>query len=208
MVAVQYKDGHGFTADEVKTECLHFYAATYAPVQAAACDLVIALSLHPEVRERARAAARAGDDVYLDQVAREVWRFCPIVPSTLFARVKEDCEFGGYRLPKGWKATASLHTSMRDASTFEQPGDFDPDRFAPAQGILDRRPMGYLPHGAGPLDGHRCAGEPLADLILRSFAVALLREHTWDLPPQGLTLQPAGLTPLPADGLRIVFKRA
>jgi hypothetical protein len=35
----------------------------------------------------------------------------------------------------------------------------------------------------------------------------LLREHTWELPPQDLALQPAGLTPLPADGLRIHFRR-
>ena len=56
-------------------------------------------------------------------------------------------------------------------------------------------------------DGHRCAGEPLADAILRSFASGVLREHTWELPPQDLTLRPAGLTPLPADGLRIRFRR-
>ena len=199
--------GGGFTPDEVKTECLHFYAATYAPVQSAACHLLTALAQHPEVREKARAAALAGNDAYVDQVTREVRRVYPIVASSFFAKVKLDCEFGGYRLPKGWKAVAGLHASMKDERVFPRADQFDPDRFAPERHLLEEQPTGYLPHGGGTMAGHRCAGEPLADLILRSIAVGLLRDHTWELPPQDLTLKPAGLTPLPVDGLRVRFRR-
>jgi retinoid hydroxylase len=207
MLEAQDEGGARFSRDEVKTECLHFYAAAYAPVQAAACHLLVALARHPQVMERAREAARAGDLGYLDQVTREVRRLYPTVPSTFFARVREDCEFGGYRIPKGWKAVGALPASMRAPGAFEDPDRFDPDRFAPARGELSREPTAYLPHGGGPRDGHRCAGEALADLMLRSLAAGLLREHGWELPPQDLTLRQAGLTPLPADGLRIRFRR-
>jgi cytochrome P450 len=207
MLEARDEGGAGFSRDEVKTECLHFYAAAYAPVQAAACNLLVALAQHPEVMARAREAARAGDGAYLDQVTREVRRFYPTVPSTFFARVKQECELGGYRIPKGWKAVAALPASMRAPGAFEDPDRFDPERFAPARGELSRQPSAYLPHGGGPRDGHRCAGEALADLMLRSLAMGLLREHSFELPPQDLTLRPAGLTPLPADGLRIRFRR-
>jgi cytochrome P450 len=197
--------GGGFTPEEIKTECLHFYAAAYAPVQAAACHLLLALAQHPAVMERARAAARAGDEATIDRVTREVRRRYPILATTFFARVKRDCEFGGYRIPQGWKAVAALHASMRDPGAFPEPDRFDPDRFAPERRELERDPTAYLPHGGGSRQGHRCAGESLADLILRSFATGLLRQGAWELPPQDLTLVPAGLAPLPRDGLRVRF---
>jgi cytochrome P450 len=201
-------EGVGFSPDEVKTECLHFYAATYAPVQAAACNLLMALARFPEVATRARAAARAGEAGYLDQVTREVRRFYPTVPSTFFARVKQDCEFGGFRIPAGWKAVGALPASMARPEAWPDADRFDPDRFDPARGELTRQPTAWLAHGGGPRDGHRCAGEALADLILRSLAMGALRDHAWELPEQDLTLRPAGLTPLPADGLRLRFRKA
>ena len=96
---------------------------------------------------------------------------------------------------------------MQVPATFSAPERFDPGRFAPERAEHAKQPKGYLPHGGGPRDGHRCAGEALADLILRCIAVGLLRDHTWELPAQELALRPAGLTPLPADGLRMRFRR-
>jgi cytochrome P450 len=207
LLEARDEGGEGFTRDEVKTECLHFYAAAYAPVRAAACNLLVALAGHPEVMDRVRTAARAGEGGYVDQVTREVRRFYPTVPSTFFARVRQDCEFGGYRIPRGWKAVAALPASQRMGETFRDPDRFDPDRFAPARGELARQPATYLPHGGGPADGHRCAGEALADLVLRSLATGLLREHAFELPAQDLAPRPAGLTPLPAGGLRMRVRR-
>ncbi len=207
LLEARDENGQGFNAAEVKTECLHFYSAAYAPVRAAACNLLLALAQHPPILDKARAAARSGDLGYLDQVTREARRRYPTVPSTFFARVKEDCEFNGYRIPRGWKAVAGLPASMRVPSAYAEPDRFDPDRFAPQRGELERTPPAYLPHGGGSWNGHRCAGEALADLILRSFAAGILREHTFDLPEQNLELRPAGLTPLPADGLRIRFRK-
>jgi cytochrome P450 len=207
LMAARDGGGAGFTADEVKTECLHFYSAAYAPVQAAACNLLVALARYPEVMGRTRAAVRAGDDGYLDQVTREVRRFFPIVPSTLFALVKQDLELAGFRIPRGWKAVAGLATGIRDGHGFSDPDRFDPGRFAPGRFDLAGQPTPYVVHGGGTHDGHRCAGEWLADAILRSFAAGLLRDHTFELPPQDLTPRPAGLCPLPVDGLRMRVRR-
>jgi len=125
-----------------------------------------------------------------------------------FARVKQDCELAGFRIPKGWKAVAGLNTSIQDAIGFSEPERFDPDRFTPGRFDLARQPTPYVVHGGGTHDGHRCAGEWLADAILRAFAMGLLYDHTFELPPQDLRLRPAGLCPLPVDGLRMRVRRA
>jgi cytochrome P450 len=207
MLAARGDDGKGFTPSEIKTETLHFFGAAYAAIQGTLCDLLIALAQNPAVKQRAREEARAGKRQYLDQVTREVRRFYPIAPSTFIAKVKEDCEFGGFRIEKNWKAVGVLHSSMRDAGSFPEPDRFDPDRFAPERGEAERSPPRYVPHGAGPTHGHRCAGEQLANVLLVTFLQKVV-EYDWELPPQDLTLKPGGLAPLPADGLRVRFRRA
>jgi cytochrome P450 len=205
--------------DEVAIETFHFFVAAYAGLQAALCNLCLALSQHPDVARAARAEVQSvaptgpvGDArrrlAFIDRVGREVRRFYPIVATTFFARVKEDCAFGGYRLERGWKAMGALHSAMRDARTFTRPERFDPDRFSPERAEDRRAPNSYVPHGGGPMDGHRCAGEALADVLLVTFAALALRRYTWELPPQDLGMRLAGLAPLPRDGLRMVFRRA
>jgi cytochrome P450 len=67
---------------------------------------------------------------YLTQVSKEVRRYYKLVPTTFFARVKEDCEFHGYRLPAGTRAIACLRETMHDPAAFSAPEMFDPDRFS------------------------------------------------------------------------------
>jgi cytochrome P450 len=210
LVEARTADGGAMSTEEIRIEVLHFFAAAYAGLQAALCNLVIALAQNPSVMDRARAEATAGTSgfPYIDQVTREVRRYYKLVPTTFFARVKEDCEFRGFRIPKGWKATAALHATMNDGQTFPHPERFDPDRFSPERAEHQRAPNSYVPHGGGPMDGHRCAGEALADLVLITFASRALRDTTWELPEQDLTPKLGGLCPLPAGGLRVRFRRA
>lgn len=216
LVSARSPEGKALSKEEIKIETLHFFFAAYAGLQAALVNLVLALSQHPEVLERVRqevarvsptgqAGVTPTDVPYTDAVAREVRRYFPIVPTTFFAVAKQDCEFSGFQIKKGWKATAALHATMRDDATFPNADQFNPDRFSRGESAL--RPNSYVPHGGGPMTGHRCAGEALADQLINLFAVLALRTHSWELPKQDLTFKLAGLAPLPADGLRVVFRR-
>jgi cytochrome P450 len=218
LVSARDENGAGLPKDELKIELLHFYFAAYGGLQAALVDLLMALAENPEVERRARQeVARVtpsgplGDALdrlpYVQQVGQEVRRYYAMIPSTFFAKVKRDCEFRGMTIQKGWKAVAALHSTMRDETTFANPTQFDPDRFSPERAEDGKKPNSFVPHGGGPMTGHRCAGEALANQLIKAFTAIALRNHSWTLPQQDLSFKVGGLAPLPADRLRITFRK-
>jgi cytochrome P450 len=141
---------------------------------------------------------------YLTRLNKEVRRYNRLVPNTFFACVTQDCEYNGYRLPAGTKAIACLRETMHDPRTFTAPGKFDPDRFSQER-AEDQRPNAYVPHGGGPWEGHRCAGEKLAELTIQTYTTLLLRDYTWELPARNPTLTKGEIAPTPRDGLPARF---
>ena len=78
------------------------------------------------------------------------------------------------------------------------PDRFDPDRWLTAS---ERQQKAWIPHGGGiHTEGHRCAGEALATLMLKAFAVRMLRRYDWSV--KGRTLL------LPGEALRDPGERA
>jgi len=211
--------GEAMGPKELEIETLHFFFAAFAVITGALVNMGIALADNPEVtrrlREEVRQVTPAGPlDLdrlkqlsYLDQVSKEVRRFYKLVPTTFFARVKEDCELGGYRLPAGSKAIACLHATMHDDATFKNAETFDPERFGPGR-AEDKRPNSFIPHGGGPWEGHRCAGERLAEMMIQVYTTLLLRDHTWQLASTDRSLTGGELVPMPKDGLPVRFGRA
>jgi cytochrome P450 len=216
LLAARDLDGGALPLEEVKIETLHFFGAAHAGLQAALCDLLLALADQPELQARARAEvlARAPDGPIGDRLAGldlchriglELRRFYRIAPSTFFGTLRGDRDFAGHRIPAGWKALAVPHSTLRDDAVFPDAARFDPDRFASPR-LEHQRPNHWVPHGGGGWGGHRCAGEAVATLVIDVFTAELLRRVTWELPEQDLGEQMAGLSPLPRDGLRVRFR--
>ncbi len=185
---------HAFAA-----ELLHAFIVAQGALRAGLVSVTRALGRSTEVMTRARQAARDGNRGFLDQVTREVRRYHKIIPFTGLSIATDELEWAGFRIPAGWHVTAILHSTMWDEEVFAHPDTLDPSRFA------DGCPAGYVAHGAGPREGHRCVGEPLADLALATFLEVVLPEHTWELPPQDLSDKSGGFAPMPRDGLRTRF---
>ena len=210
--------GEAMGQRELEIETLHLFFAAFAVITGALVNVGIALAEHPDVRERLRqqvAAVTPSGPLdlqtltklsYLTQVSKEVRRYYKHVPATFLARVKQDCELNGYRLPAGTKAVACLRETMYDPATFPAPETFDPDRFSP-QRAEDRLPNRFIPHGGGPWEGHRCAGQRLAELMIGVYTTLLLRDYTWELRSADRTLTSGELVPLPKDGLPVRFAR-
>ena len=217
-LVVRLKNGEKLSREEIRIETFHFFGA-YVPVVGGLAFLAMLLGQHPEVKERARAevkeklgqgpitmAALRGLP-YLDRVCRESRRVQPILPISFFARVKEECAYRGIRIPKGMKAVGCISPTLQDETTFSFPATFDPDRWLPER-ATERQHAAWVPHGGGmPLLAHRCAGEQLANLMLKTFAVLLLRDYDWTLPPQDFGATTGQLFATPKSGLKVVFKR-
>ncbi|MCC7535890.1 MAG: cytochrome P450, partial [Deltaproteobacteria bacterium] len=132
-------------------------------------------------------------------------RHCPNI-AVIFGKARRTFEFRGHTIPAGWNVMMAIRENNLDPSVFAKPLELDPDRFSPERREHEKSPHAYVPQGAGPADGHRCAGEDLSTLIMSVFGAILVRGYMWELPPQDLSLRWDVVPPEPRDGLRAVLR--
>jgi retinoid hydroxylase len=194
---------------------LHHLVIAGLIVRAWFATLILELERQPDIRRRlADEILRVAPDgplsleridqmPYLEQVASEVRRLSPVV-HVFFGKAREAIEFAGHTIPSGWTIFWGIRSSHLKAEIYPDPERFDPERFSSARAESQRHPYAFAPNGAGGAMGHKCAGYELAPLMLKVFAVELLRGHDWQLSsPQDLDLAWNQVPPMPKDGLRV-----
>jgi len=138
------------------------------------------LGEHPEWMSRiAEAVPRDGEDdknAVIDSVVKETLRLAQ--SEYLYRKLVEDVEFEGMTLPKGWLVRLCVRESHRSATVFENPEDFDPDRFLRKRsGVAEYAPFGYGAHG--------CNGIALTEIICRAFLQTLASGFDWTITQDG-----------------------
>jgi cytochrome P450 len=207
----------GVPIEKLKGDILHLMFAGQGGYFVPLTLVTMIVGQHPEIMERARAEVREVTPdgpitmaqldrlEYLGRISKELRRYFAMNSATFFGRVQAPMEVGGYRIPAGWGAIGGIHINMRNPDVFPDPDTFDPDRFLPAREAA--RPAGsYVPHGDGDPTHHRCPGEDIVTVAVKMYLSLLLREMTWTIPAQDLSLTNE-LFPLPASGLRVQFRQ-
>src|SRR3954469_19106527 len=196
--------------DELRIETFHFFGA-YAAVIGGLSFLATCLGRDRKVMAWAREEVleEAPSDLaairrlgYLDRVCKESRRVAPVLPITFFGKVKRECNFHGIRIPAGLQAVGCIGATLLDEGTWPDADRFDPDRW---QNATDEQKRAWIPHGGGlHAEGHRCAGEALATLMLQMFAARMLRRFDWTC-PEGQDFSPTKgkIFATPAGGLRV-----
>jgi cytochrome P450 len=143
-----------------------------------------ALAEHPEIRERFHAEVDALDgpptaaDVeagrleFTDKVVTETLRLFP--PVYALPRVADqDVQFDGYRVPEGERVNVVLYGIQRDPRFFDDPDEFDPDRWTDEfrQELHD---FAYAPFGGGP---RICIGRQFALLEAKLSLATIGRNY-------------------------------
>jgi cytochrome P450 len=140
-----------------------------------------ALGRHPEIQGRVAEEACAiadrpltPEDVsalgYTVQVLREALRLCPPVVVAGRTAVR-DIEVDGFRVQARSMVLVGVFGMQRDPALWENPLDFDPDRFSPENiSGLDR--WQYIPFGAGP---RSCIGDHFAMLEATLALATIIR---------------------------------
>lgn len=209
--------GEKLSREELRIETFHFFGA-YAAVIGGLAFLASALGQHDEVAKRAREEVKSNAPsgpltiatlkklTYLDWVTREVRRATPILPLTFFGNIKRDLVFQGIRIPKGHRAIGCIGATLLDSSTYADAIKFDPTRWENPNATQE---AAWIPHGGGKhVDGHRCAGEALAHLMMKIFAATLLRDYSWTLAlGQDLSATRNKLFATPVGGLHATLTR-
>lgn len=129
------------------------------------------LALRPDWQDRAAAEAIAAGPVptldrlpLVRRVVQEVLRLYP--PAPLLARsAAVEQEIAGHRVRRGQTVIVAAYAMHRHPRLWDDPDEFDPDRFLPERGIHDA----YLPFGTGP---RMCIA---AQFALAEIAVVLAR---------------------------------
>ena len=210
--AARTKDGDKLSDDELRIELFHFFGA-YAAVVGALSFLAMYLGrdqgLAAALRQEISALGKEPLTVQslielglLGRVCKEVRRAQPLVPVSFFGVVKREFVCRGVRVPQGHKAIGCIAPTLMGAKVFAEPSRFDPDRWRPAR-AGEKQESAWVPHGGGAhATAHRCAGEALADIMMKAFAVTMLRDYEWTLPSQSFEPTAGGLFAMPKSGLQ------
>jgi cytochrome P450 len=208
LLQARDEDGNGLSLAELKDQILLLLFAGHETLTSAIATFCLQTALNPEIIERIRqeqkdfdlTAPLSGETLkemaYLDRVLKETLRHTAPVGGG-FRKIIQDCEYGGYRLPKGWSVQYQIAETHKDAGLYPNPDTFDPDRF-----LNEEKGYGYVPFGGG---ARECIGKEFARLEMKIFATRLVQRCDWKLLPDrdlGLITIP---TPRPRDGLKITL---
>ncbi|CAH1415618.1 unnamed protein product [Lactuca virosa] len=125
---------------------------------------------------------------YLDAVIKETFRLHPPLPLLIMRSPKlhyiySAIKVGGYTIPKGSNVYLNVWAIHRDPQYWENPLEFDPNRFLMADGRNKYDYSGYntnfLPFGSG---RRGCPGVPLGEKMLLYLLASLLHSFNWILP--------------------------
>ena len=216
ILAARDEKGQGFSDDEAAREMIHILFAGYGVMSINFAWAGLALGEQPALRERAQKEVleRSSDPPTLDellkldyvqQIWKELMRFYPAVPHTFMAKVVKPVEVGGYQIPVGWKAMGVIHAGLHDGKIYKDPGRFDPDRFGPERQEDQKAENAFVAQGGGAPEGHRCLGESLSAVVMRTYLARLLRGYTWEI--QGKTEISTAFPVCPKGGLPVRLRR-
>ncbi len=198
MVAARDEHGEGLTDEQLRDELITLLAAGHETTATATAWGVELLVQNPAVM----AAAREGDDAYLDALVKEILRIRSPLPVSSARHMLEPFAIGEWTIPREVAVLVDAYGVHHDARIYPDPHAFRPERF------LEDPPDSYsfLPFGGG---AHRCLGAALALLEMKVVLRELLERVELERTSQTLARAvPGGPTLAPRGGARVrVLKR-
>lgn len=195
MVVAHHRDLDGTPLDEqiAAVELLNLLRPTVA-VSYFITYAALELLAQPQWAARLRT-----DDELLEPFAQEVRRLHAFFPFTA-ARVREDFDWQGQHFPAGTRVMLDLWGTNREASRWDQPEAFQPERFL----IWPGNAFSFVTQGGGDAaEGHRCPGERLAIELLKMALRMLTREMAYAVPAQDLRIDLTRMPARPESGMLI-----
>jgi cytochrome P450 len=218
LLLAEDADGTPLTDQQVRDEVVTMFLAGHETTASSLSWTWYLVAQHPEVEarllEELETVLGAGGALrrptiadisclrYTEMVIKESLRLYPSIWG--FGReALYDCEIDGFFVPAGTTLFMSEWVIHRDPRYFEQPEQFNPDRWADAS-TKSLPKFAYFPFGGGP---RLCIGNTLA-MTQAILLLATIAPHfrLIDIPDQVVEPWPA-LTLSPKDGIKLRLAR-
>lgn len=114
---------------------------------------------------------------YLQAVVKEALRLYPAVPIAMRA-CRQDCTINGFDIPKNTMVAVNLFDIMRDPKIWQNPNEFDPERFTGdvRYEIKGQQSFDFVPFGGG---RRACPGSTLAFSFISNVIAAMVQCFDW-----------------------------
>jgi cytochrome P450 len=210
LLAARDEDGRGMTDRQLRDEIVTLVLAGHETTALALFYAFYLLAQSPQARERLEGevctvipdrpptVADVPRLKYTEWVVRETMRLYP--PAWGIAReALDDCEIGGYHVPKGTQIFLTQWLVHRDPRWFDEPDAFRPERWD--NDLIKRLPRcAYFPFGDGP---RVCIGNHFAMMEAVLILATIARRYRLEIESgQTLELLPS-VTLRPKHGLRM-----
>lgn len=116
---------------------------------------------------------------YLQAVVKETFRLHPPAPLLVPRKAESDVEVLGYMVRKDTQVLINVWAIGRDPSVWENPSQFEPERFLGKEIDVKGRDYELTPFGGG---RRICPGLPLAVKTVNLMLASLLHSFDWKLP--------------------------
>jgi cytochrome P450 len=139
---------------------------------------------------------------YTEMIAKETLRLYP--PAYAVGREAiEECELGGYRIPRKSQIFAFQWATQRDPRFYENPEDFSPERWTPE--FSERLPKyAYFPFGGGP---RQCIGNYFAMMEIILLLATIGQRFKFEMVPgANVELYPS-MSLRPKTGIRVIVTK-
>jgi len=213
ILAQDEADGSTMSNLQLRDEAMTIFMTGHETTAVTLAWTFYLLSKHPDVEARLHAeidqtlAGRtpAMADVnrlpYTEMVLSEAMRLYP--PAWALQRAAlNDCEIGGYIIPKGAQVLMSQYVMHHDSRYFPDPERFDPERWTPS--AREGRPQfSYFPFGGGL---RRCIGDSFAMIEATLLLIQLAQK--WRMrhePDHKVALQPV-MSLRPKYGMKMILQ--
>lgn len=202
--------GEGMSHEQLRDEAVTIFAAGHETSANALAWTFYLLSQHPDVVKKMRKELEKVlggrtpkfEDLrglqYTKQVIEEGMRLYP--PAHAVGREAiEDDVINGEKVKKDTIVLVSIFALHRSAKYYENPEDFDPERFRPE--VVKARPKNaYLPFGAGP---RMCIGNHFAMMEMQLILASIIQKFDFDLVPNQNVEMSALITLKPKKNIRL-----
>ena len=210
LLEARDETGAAMTDDQLRDEMLTLLLAGHETTATTLAWTIHHLLAHPAWLARVRAEVRevVGTGpvqpdqldrlVLLDAAIKETLRLTPIIPM-VGRMLGKPTTIGGYDLPAGAFALASIYLVHRRADLWPDPTRFDPERFVGKK--VD--PSTYFPFGGG---ARRCLGMAFASYEMKIvLATILARTELAAAAGSRVRLVRRGITFAPSGGMPVVM---